>query len=125
MLDVLNKAGMQDIVAVVVRYFGGIKLGAGGLIRAYGKSVSNALSFAKKTTRMTMHKYQLTFSYDLIGKLDHYFRTHSIEVINKEYNEQVTYEYLCKTAIDMDISEMSNGMYLPVFIEDVYVDVDI
>lgn len=44
MLDVLRGSGLQDIVAVSVRYFGGIKLGTGGLVRAYSESVSTALA---------------------------------------------------------------------------------
>ncbi|MER2141095.1 MAG: YigZ family protein, partial [Priestia megaterium] len=44
MLEVLKKRGLKDTVVVVTRYFGGIKLGAGGLVRAYGKSVSEALN---------------------------------------------------------------------------------
>ena len=125
MLECLMHSQMQDITAVVVRYFGGIKLGAGGLIRAYSKSVSNALQHAAITKKENMKKYSLTFSYDLIGKLDHYLRTNNIIVLDKVYDEKVTYTFLVKDAIDEDISEMSNGAFLPEFIEDVIIDIDI
>lgn len=125
MLECLMQNHMQDITAVVVRYFGGIKLGAGGLIRAYSKSVSHALQEASITKKENMKKYTLTFSYDLIGKLDHYFRIHNITVLDKCYDEQVTYTFLVKDAIDEDISEISNGAYVPDFIEDVIIDIDI
>ena len=69
MLECLTQRNVQDIVAVTVRYFGGIKLGAGGLIRAYAKSVTNALDHATLTKKQLMQIYRITFSYDLIGKI--------------------------------------------------------
>lgn len=124
-LDCLMKSHMQDITAVVVRYYGGIKLGAGGLIRAYSKSTSQALKTATITKKQLMHKYQISFSYDLIGKFDHYFRTNSIAVLQKDYSEIVTYEYLCKEDITNDILELSNGTSTPEFLEDVTLDIEI
>ena len=125
MLECLMNNDMQDIVAVVVRYFGGIKLGAGGLIRAYSKSVSIALKSAVLTRKETMQKFQITFSYDLIGKLDHYFRTNHISVLDKVYDEMVTYTFLSKDNVDEDFSELSNGAYLPIYLETQMIDVDI
>lgn len=124
MLECLSRHQLQDVVAVTVRYFGGIKLGAGGLIRAYAKSVSHTLQQATLTKKQKMLRYQLTFSYDLIGKLDYYFRTNEIEVVEKDYHEQVTYTYLCKEPIDEDMSELSNGAFQPVFVEELIIDVD-
>ncbi|MEJ8736537.1 YigZ family protein [Erysipelotrichaceae bacterium HCN-30851] len=125
MLECLANRQMQDIVAVTVRYFGGIKLGAGGLIRAYSKSVSNALDEAIITQKQKRLVYKMEFSYELIGKLDHYFRQHNIVVLEKEYEEQVIYTLLCKEPLDEDMSEISNGRYLPEFIEERIVDVEI
>lgn len=125
MLECLQKKQMQDIVAVTVRYFGGIKLGAGGLIRAYAKSVSHALSSATITRKQKMQKYILSFSYDLIGRLDYYFRAHHIEVLDKDYGEQVHYTFLSETPLDDAISEISNGQFLPVFLEEVILDVEV
>lgn len=125
MLECLMHHEMQDIVAVTVRYFGGIKLGAGGLIRAYSKSVSMALKSAVITKKEEMQKYTITFSYDLIGKLDHYLRKHDILVLNKVYEETVTYTFLSKTSLAEDFSELTNGSYLPVYLESLIIDVDI
>lgn len=123
MLECLAHNQMQDIVAVTVRYFGGIKLGAGGLIRAYSKSVSHALQEAVVTQKQKRLRCTLTFSYEYIGKLDHYFRTHDIEIMDKEYGEAVTYTFLCKEAIDQDISQLTNGSFLPVLLDEIIVDV--
>lgn len=123
-LECLMNNQMQDIIAVVVRYFGGIKLGAGGLIRAYSKSVSTALKSAVLTKKETMQKYQITFSYDLIGKLDYYFRTQQLSILDKIYDEMVTYTFLSKTDLREDFSELSNGAYFPEYLETIIIDVD-
>lgn len=125
MLECLMKNEMQDVVAVVVRYFGGIKLGAGGLIRAYAKSVSNALHDAPITRKQKMLTYTLQFPYPLIGKMDYLFRSQNIEVLDKQYNEDVRYTFMCAQPIDEKISELTNGMHLPEFLEECIVDVEI
>lgn len=125
MLECLMHNEMQDIVAVTVRYFGGVKLGAGGLIRAYSKSVSTALKSAVITKKEEMQKYTITFSYDLIGKIDHYLRSHNIIVLDKVYEETVTYTFLSKVSLEEDFSELSNGSYLPIYLESLIIDVDI
>ena len=125
MLECLANRQMQDTVAVTVRYFGGIKLGAGGLIRAYSKSVSNALDQAVITQKQKRLVYYMTFSYELIGKLDHYFRQNEVAVLDKDYGEQVTYLWMCKEPLDADIAEITNGRFLPAFIEERIVDVEV
>ena len=117
MLECLDRNHMQDIIAITVRYFGGIKLGAGGLIRAYSKSVSHALSTAQITKKQWMEKYEIRFSYDLIGRIDYYFREHCLEILDKAYDEEVCYTYLCDHDNSADFQELSNGKFLPRFIE--------
>lgn len=125
MLECLSHRHMQDIVAVTVRYFGGIKLGAGGLIRAYSKSVANALQHAVITQKQRMKKYQLIFSYDLVGKIDYFFRNQEITLIDKVYEEMVTYTFLSKDDPSNELSELSSGAYLPEFMEDIIIDIPI
>ena len=80
-LETLKKNTMTNIIIVVVRYFGGIKLGAGGLIRAYGKAASGALEKAVKTKPVTLVTLEITIPFDLIGVIEHELEshTHSIE----------------------------------------------
>lgn len=63
MMDVLKKNNMTNILAIVTRYFGGILLGAGGLVRAYSSSVSECLKLAKLYDIKMQTKFQLTTSY--------------------------------------------------------------
>lgn len=63
MLDVLKKNNMTNILAIVTRYFGGILLGAGGLVRAYSSSVSECLKLAKLYDTKLQTKFTLTTTY--------------------------------------------------------------
>lgn len=125
MLESLRKNNMQDIVAVVVRYFGGIKLGAGGLIRAYSKSVSTALSTATLMEKRKMKVYKCQFTYDLIGVLDYYFLKHSITILDKTYDEKVSYTYLTDQDIHQDLLELSKGTMINEFIEEKIIEVEL
>ena len=125
MLECLDRNHMQDIIAITVRHFGGIKLGAGGLIRAYSKSVSHALSTAQITKKQWMEKYEIRFSYDLIGRIDYYFREHCLEILDKAYDEEVCYTYLCDHDNSADFQELSNGKFLPRFIERTLIEVPV
>ena len=125
MLECLDRNHMQDIIAITVRYFGGIKLGAGGLIRAYSKSVSHALSSAQITKKQWMEKYEIRFSYDLIGRIGYYFREHCLEILDKAYDEEVCYTYLCDHDNSADFQELSNGKFLPRFIERTLIEVPV
>ena len=125
MLEAQKRSGLRDLCAVTVRYFGGIKLGAGGLIRAYSKSVSHALSTAQITKKQWMEKYEIRFSYDLIGRIDYYFREHCLEILDKAYDEEVCYTYLCDHDNSADFQELSNGKFLPRFIERTLIEVPV
>lgn len=89
MLNVLLKENMVNILAIVIRYFGGIKLGAGGLVRAYTKSVKEALDNANTISVVRGYKVKICTSYNEQKNLDYVLR--NFEVINKEYQEKITY----------------------------------
>lgn len=88
-LEVLKKNELSDIVLVVTRYFGGIKLGAGGLIRAYGKSATLALDAAVIVKKSIFNCYELTLSYDLLGTLENYLHQNEIRIDGKDYTDSV------------------------------------
>lgn len=119
MLNVLLHEQLEDVFAVVVRYFGGIKLGTGGLVRAYSSSVQKALENAVLTQSTLFHEYKISFSYDLIGKVDAYFRKYEIEIASVEYDEQVHYHYIVEQDISKDLLELSNGSIQPEWIQDI------
>ncbi|WP_413862003.1 YigZ family protein [Methanobrevibacter sp. UBA417] len=91
MLNILKKNNLQNITAIVTRYFGGIKLGAGGLVRAYSKSVQNTLETAEIVEMEKYQTVQLIFSYTIIKNVDNEIRNHNLRIIKKEYMEDVKY----------------------------------
>lgn len=88
-LEVLKKNELSDIVVVVTRYFGGIKLGAGGLIRAYGKSVTVGLDASTIVKKSIFNCYNLSMDYDLLGTLENYLHQKEIRIKDKNYADKV------------------------------------
>ncbi|MGW9627657.1 IMPACT family protein [Microbacterium sp. NPDC055521] len=74
MLEVLRRRELTDVVAVVTRYFGGIKLGAGGLVRAYSSAVSGALDLASLVDRRVLDQVVLTAPHADAGRFDNLLR---------------------------------------------------
>lgn len=91
MLEVLKKQNLKDTAVVVTRYFGGIKLGAGGLIRAYGSTTSQAIKTTGIVKRKLMQGFSITVDYGLLGKLENILHNsdHILESIN--YLENVEF----------------------------------
>lgn len=89
MLNVLDKEDITNILAITIRYFGGIKLGAGGLIRAYSKSVKEALNKINTIELIEGIKCKLTFPYakekDIIKQIPEQ------NILSKTYLENIIY----------------------------------
>lgn len=92
MLNVLTKENYTNILVITVRYFGGIKLGAGGLVRAYSKSVKEALNIATTIDLELGYRVQITASYSKQKELDYLLK--NALIIKKEYQEKIEYEVL-------------------------------
>ncbi|MCT4783814.1 MULTISPECIES: YigZ family protein [Exiguobacterium] len=91
MLEVLRKRQLKDTVVVVTRYFGGIKLGGGGLIRAYGGTVSEGLDAIGIVERVPMQRLTLSVDYGWIGKVENELRQSSYLLDDIVYAEDVTF----------------------------------
>lgn len=74
MLEVLKKHDLTNVLNVSIRYFGGIKLGAGGLVRAYTKSASNAILECEFTSLKILHQIEITIPFDYIGSVEKHLR---------------------------------------------------
>lgn len=89
-LEVIKKQELHDTLIIVVRYFGGIKLGAGGLIRAYGKSAALAIDAASIVMKTDFVEVKATLAYSLLGALENYLHQKEILIDSKEYTDQVS-----------------------------------
>ena len=92
MLNVLENKKINNVLAVVIRYFGGIKLGAGGLVRAYTNAVSSALKSASLTPVINELKIRIEFRYEDINKVNYLLRNYKITY--KEFSQNVIYEFI-------------------------------
>lgn len=91
MLEVLKGSGLLDIVAVVVRYFGGTKLGTGGLVRAYSDSVSLTLPGVQAVTREQLETFTFDLRHDTAGRIEGELRRRGIQILDTHYHAAVTY----------------------------------
>src|SRR5699024_1568276 len=85
MLEVLKKMNLKDTAVVVTRYFGGVKLGAGGLIRAYGNATSEVIREVGVVKRQRMQGFDITVDYTLLGKIENELRNSDYMLDNIEY----------------------------------------
>lgn len=102
-LNVLEQNHLDHILAIVTRYFGGTKLGTGGLVRAYSKSVTSALNLSEIVELEAGKQIKIIFSYDQIKAIDFILRDQKI--IYKEYDEFITYEFIVSNEHDTNIMD--------------------
>ncbi|MCI9631482.1 YigZ family protein [Thomasclavelia cocleata] len=123
MLDVLEKNNLTNIIAIVTRYFGGIKLGAGGLTRAYRQSVADALKEADIVEKFSVPLYKITIDYSYTKKFEHLLKVHKVKCINIEYLEQVSYTcYLEDESFLSIIQDLTNNTYDKTYIRNDYIE---
>jgi uncharacterized YigZ family protein len=101
-LEVLKKKNLKDTAVVITRYFGGIKLGAGGLIRAYGKSTSEGISATGIVERKLMKVMHTKVDYTWLGKLENELRSSTYSIKDINYLETVEIQ----TYVEEDASEI-------------------
>ncbi|MGL4403855.1 MAG: IMPACT family protein [Fusobacteriaceae bacterium] len=90
--EILNYMDINNVVVVATRYFGGIKLGAGGLVRNYAKTAKLAVLAGEIGEFRETKEYIIDFSYDKNGEIDQILKEAKIEPIGKNYSERVTYQ---------------------------------
>jgi len=129
MLEVLKKRKLKDTVVVVTRYFGGIKLGAGGLIRAYSKSVSEGLNHTGIVERRLTRIMHTTLDYHLLGKVENQLRSSDYNIKEIHYLEHVIIETFveekAKETFKKWMTELTNGQAIITEGEMLYLEKDI
>lgn len=108
-LSVLNKMGLSDILCIVTRYFGGVKLGSGGLIRAYKNATKDVLNIASFIITKKLDKYKFAAAYNYKAQLDNYITKYCF-LIKIVYSDQIEYEVATDNKkIIVDIMNITNG----------------
>lgn len=88
--NVIQHKGMSDVLVVVIRYFGGVKLGAGGLVRAYAAAAEAVLAEVERVEHIPMARRTLTLDFALEQRLRHWIDSHQGRVEQVDYGQQVT-----------------------------------
>ena len=113
MLDVLLKEGVTNVAVVVTRYFGGVLLGTGGLVRAYQKAVQEGLAASQIIEKREGFLLYINTDYNGIGKLQYLFAQKEISILESEYAADVRMTVLVplerKEEIEKAVIEHTNG----------------
>ncbi|MCR5358154.1 MAG: YigZ family protein [Lachnospiraceae bacterium] len=91
MLEVLFNEGIENAAVVVTRYFGGVLLGTGGLVRAYQASVKAGLAASKVVEKLEGVRASLAAGYTVVGKLLYIFEKNKYTVLSSTYEDNVTF----------------------------------
>jgi len=86
-LDILRGAKLQNVLVVVTRYFGGILLGTGGLVKAYTDSTKEALKLASIIEKILQNQFEIDVPYSYNDKIVYYCKNNDYKIINTEYGE--------------------------------------
>jgi uncharacterized YigZ family protein len=125
-LDVLMKEGLTDVCCVVTRYFGGILLGGGGLVRAYSHSAKIAVDAAERMIMCASYEVNITVSYDLYGKITHVLPDFEVKIKDTDFGSDVTVKLLVKKdlaeSLREKITDITNGRLLYVQSDEVFED---
>ena len=107
-LEVIKKNALTNVAIVVTRYFGGIKLGAGGLIRAYSHSAALGLSASEIVTMTPMQKFDVTIEYGMLATVENWLRQKKIAVGGTDYAADVTIHLMAEPSdIEKILSELT------------------
>jgi len=128
-LEVLKKQGLKDTVIVVTRYFGGIKLGGGGLIRAYGRATTEGITATGTVERKLHSMMKVTIDYTWLGKVENAVRQSTYPLNEVAYDNGVNlFIHVPVTEMETFISwmtELTNGQAEIVPTSNVFLEFDI
>lgn len=115
-LDVLQKENLTDVCVVVTRYFGGILLGGGGLVRAYSHACKLAVDAAIKMEMHECFEVTLKFDYSLYGKIEYSLPEFEIKMLSDEFADNITLKILVKAdmldKLEEKLTDITNGKIL-------------
>ena len=115
MLEVLRGAGVSQAVAVVARYFGGVLLGTGGLVRAYSDSVSQALDAAGRVRPVVRPLYALTVAHADAGRLQADLIAAGLELVDARFAEDAEFVFAAPAELDVAalVARLTRGGTVP------------
>jgi uncharacterized YigZ family protein len=123
-LEVLRAKSLTDCALVVTRYFGGVLLGAGGLVRAYAQGASMAVDACGVGTMHPTARYAMDVDYPLLGRVEHHLKSQPVEIEDKTFTETVTLTLLVKCRDEQafvdGVIAATDGRMQPLRFEEMY-----
>ena len=101
MLNILQKNNLANVLIIVTRYFGGILLGTGGLVRAYSDSLLKAIEQANIIKKCLGEELEVTLDYNAFENFKYYCKNNKINIINADYTESI----VCRIEIEEDVKD--------------------
>ena len=124
MLEALKNTGLTNVLCVVTRYFGGILLGAGGLVRAYSQGAAAALNACGVGVMHPTARYLMEIPYPMLNRMDHFLKGEPVIVEDKDYTDKISYTLIVRCADEEGflsrVTDMSEGRVEPLRVEEMY-----
>lgn len=112
-LDILQKNGLTDVCCVVTRYFGGILLGGGGLVRAYSTSAKLAVDEADIMDMQECYRIEFSMDYNLYSKVAYFLPQYEVKELSSRFEDNISLELLVKEEffepLKAKLTDVSNG----------------
>ena len=123
-IEVMKARGVTNCAVVVTRYFGGVLLGAGGLVRAYSQGAAAAINACGVGVMHPTARYLMEVSYPMLNRADYFLKGEPVIVEDKSFTDVITYTIIVKTEDEevflARVTNMSEGTIEPLRIEEMY-----
>ena len=101
MLNILQKNNLANVLIIVTRYFGGILLGTGGLVRAYSDATIKAINSADKVKKVMGIEFQISMEYSQLENFKYYCQKNKFDILNTQYSEDI----VCNLTMEEDLKD--------------------
>jgi len=123
-IEVMKARGVTNCAVVVTRYFGGVLLGAGGLVRAYSQGAAAAINAAGVGVMHPTARYLMAIPYPLLNRMDHFLKDEPVIIEEKAFTDAVTYTFVVRCADEAAflarLADLSEGTAEPLRCEELY-----
>ena len=123
-IEVLKARGVTNCAVVVTRYFGGVLLGTGGLVRAYSQGAAAAVNAAGVGVMHPTARYLMEIPYPMLNRMDHFLKDEPVKVEDKTFTDVITYTLVVRCADEQGllgrITDLSEGTVSPLRFEELY-----
>ena len=123
-IEVMKNRGVTNACVVVTRYFGGVLLGAGGLVRAYTQGAASAINACEVGVMHPTARYMMDVPYPLLSRVEYFFKSAPVEIEAKDFSDVITFTFLVKVADEAtlleSLTQLSEGRLEPMRFDEIY-----